>query len=116
MVWLAVEAARKLAEKGISVDLINIHTIKPLDEAAIIRSISKTGCMVSAEEHQQNGGLGDSLSNVASRSCPVPHEYVAVQDTFGESGTPNQLLQKYGLTTENIVIAAEKALARKRNA
>ena len=114
MVWLAVEAARKLAEKGISVDLINIHTIKPLDEAAIIRSISKTGCMVSAEEHQQIGGLGDSIANVAARSCPVPHEYVAVQDTFGESGTPNQLLQKYGLTTENIVIAAEKALARKR--
>ena len=116
MVWLAVEAARKLAEKGISVDLINIHTIKPLDEAAIIRSISKTGCMVSAEEHQQIGGLGDSIANVAARSCPVPHEYVAVQDTFGESGTPNQLLQKYGLTTENIVIAAEKALARKRKA
>ncbi len=114
MVWLAIEAARTLAEKGISAEVINLHTIKPLDEAAVIKSINKTGCMVSAEEHQQNGGLGDSLANVAARNCPVPHEYVAVQDTFGESGTPNQLLQKYGLTSDNIVIAAEKALARKR--
>jgi len=114
MVWLAIEAARTLAAKGISAEVINIHTIKPLDEAAVIKSINKTGCMVSAEEHQQNGGLGDSLANVAARNCPVPHEYVAVQDTFGESGTPNQLLQKYGLTGDNIVIAAEKALARKR--
>lgn len=114
MVWLAVEAAKALAEKNISVDLINMHTIKPLDEAAIIASISKTGCVVTAEEHQINGGLGDSVANVASRECPVPHEYVAVMDTFGESGTPTQLLDKYGLTTAHIIAAAEKALARKK--
>lgn len=113
LVWTAVEAAKILAEKGITVDLVNIHTIKPLDEAAVIASIKKTGCIVTAEEHQANGGLGDSIANVASRECPVPHEYVAVQDTFGESGTPKQLLQKYGLTKENIVAAAEKAIARK---
>src|SRR3954467_9311386 len=101
MVWLAVEAAKALAEKGISVELINIHTIKPLDEQAVIKSIAKTGCIVTAEEHQINGGLGDSISNVAARECPVPHEYVAVMDTFGESGTPNQLLTKYGLTKEH---------------
>jgi len=114
MVWIAVEAARMLAEKGISVDLINIHTIKPIDEAAIIKSLKKTGCMVTAEEHQINGGLGDSVANVASRECPVPHEYVAVMDTFGESGQPKQLLQKYGLTKEHIAEAAEKAIARKK--
>jgi transketolase len=114
MVWLAVEAAKILAEKGISVDLINIHTIKPLDEAAVIKSLKKTGCVVTAEEHQINGGLGDSIANVAARECPVPHEYVAVMDTFGESGTPKQLLDKYGLTTAHIVEAAEKAVARKK--
>jgi transketolase len=114
MVWLAVEAAKALAEKGISVELINIHTIKPLDEAAVIASIKKTGCIVTAEEHQINGGLGDSIANVAARSCPAPHEYVAVMDTFGESGTPKQLLDKYGLTKDSIIAAAEKALARKK--
>jgi transketolase len=114
MVWLAVEAARMLAEKGISVELINIHTIKPLDEAAVIKSLKKTGCVVTAEEHQINGGLGDSIANVAGRECPVPHEYVAVMDTFGESGTPKQLLDKYGLTKEHIAAAAEKAIQRKK--
>ena len=114
MVWLAVEAAKILAEKNISVDLINIHTIKPLDEAAVIASISKTGCIVTAEEHQINGGLGDSIANVASQHNPVPHEYVAVMDTFGESGKPMDLLKKYGLTTEHIVAAAEKAISRKK--
>jgi transketolase len=114
MVWLAVEAAKTLAEKGISVELINIHTIKPLDEAAVIASVSKTGCIVTAEEHQINGGLGDSIANVAARNCPAPHEYVAVMDTFGESGTPKQLLDKYGLTAASIVAAAERAVARKR--
>jgi transketolase len=114
LVWLAVEAAKALAEKGISVELINIHTIKPLDEAAVIKSIKKTGCIVTAEEHQINGGLGDSIANVASRECPVPHEYVAVMDTFGESGTPKQLMDKYGLTTAHIIEAAEKALKRKK--
>jgi transketolase len=114
LVWLAVLAAKKLAERGISVDLINMHTIKPLDEAAIIRSLSKTGCVVTAEEHQAAGGLGDSVANVAARNCPVPHEYVAVQDTFGESGKPLDLLAKYGLSTESIVAAAEKAISRKK--
>ncbi len=113
MVWLAIEAARELETKGISVDLINIHTIKPLDEAAVIKSIQKTGCIVTAEEHQINGGLGDSIANVAGRHCPAPHEYVAVMDTFGESGKPMDLLKKYGLTKEHIVEAAEKAVNRK---
>ena len=114
MVWLAVEAAKTLAQKGISVELINIHTIKPLDESAVIASVSKTGCIVTAEAHQINGGLGDSIANVAARNCPAPHEYVAVMDTFGESGTPKQLLDKYGLTAASIVAAAERAVARKR--
>lgn len=114
LVWLAVEAAKELAEKGISVDLINIHTIKPLDEEAVIKSIRKTGCIVTAEEHQANGGLGDSIANVAGRECPVPHEYVAVKDTFGESGKPLDLLKKYGLSKESIVAAAEKAIERKK--
>lgn len=114
LVWMAVEAAKQLAAKGISVDLINMHTIKPLDEAAIIKSLSKTGCVVTAEEHQANGGLGDSVANVAARNCPVPHEYVAVMDTFGESGKPTELLAKYGLSTESIVAAAEKAMLRKK--
>src|SRR4051812_21389631 len=114
MVWLAIEAARTLAEKGISAEIINMHTIKPLDEAAVVTSIKKTGCIVTAEEHQINGGLGDSIANVAAREYPVPHEYVAVMDTFGESGTPKQLLDKYGLTKEHIVAAAEKALSRKK--
>ena len=115
MVWTSVEAAKALAAEGISVELINIHTIKPLDEAAVIKSLSKTGCVVTAEEHQINGGLGDSIANVASRNCPVPHEFIAVQDSFGESGTPMQLLQKYGLTKENVIAAAKRAITRKRH-
>jgi len=114
MVWLAIEAAKALAERGISAEVINIHTIKPLDEAAVVASIKKTRCVVTAEEHQINGGLGDSIANVAARECPVPHEYVAVMDTFGESGTPKQLLDKYGLTSANIVAAAEKVISRKK--
>lgn len=113
LVWLAVEAAKELAAEGISVELINIHTIKPLDETTVLESIRKTGCIVTAEEHQINGGLGDSIANVASRECPVPHEYVAVQDTFGESGTPTQLLEKYGLTKDNIILKAKRAISRK---
>ncbi len=114
LVWLAVEAAKALEAKGISVELINIHTIKPLDEEAVLKSIQKTGCIVTAEEHQANGGLGDSIAQVASKHHPVPHEYVAVNDTFGESGQPKELLKKYGLSTEAIIAAAEKALARKK--
>lgn len=114
LVWLAVEAARILEEKGISVDLINIHTIKPLDTEAVLASIKKTGCVVTAEEHNIIGGLGDSIAQVAAKEWPVPIEYIGTNDTFGESGTPTDLLVKYGLSTENIVAAAQKAIARKK--
>lgn len=113
LVWIAVEAAKELEARGISVELINMHTIKPLDEEAIINSIKKTGCVVTAEEHQANGGLGDSVAQVAARNYPVPQEYVAVNDTFGESGKPVDLLNKYGLNKENIIAAAERAMSRK---
>ena len=113
LVWNALEAANALEAKGISVDLINMHTIKPLDEEAIVNSLKKTGCVVTAEEHQINGGLGDSVANVAARFCPVPHEYVAVNDSFGESGKPVELLNKYGLGTQNILDAVEKVMKRK---
>ena len=113
MVWLAVEAARILEAKGISVDLINIHTIKPLDTEAILASIKKTGCAVTAEEHNIIGGLGDSIAQTAAKDCPVPIEFVGTNDTFGESGKPTDLLVKYGLDADHIVAAAEKALARK---
>lgn len=113
MVWKAVEAAKQLQEKGISVDLINIHTIKPLDEAAVLASIRKTKCAVTAEEHNIIGGLGDSIAQAAARNFPVPVEYVGTNDTFGESGKPIELLVKYGLDTVNIVAAAEKAISRK---
>jgi transketolase len=113
MVWKAVEAAKQLQEKGISVDLINIHTIKPLDEAAVLASIRKTKCAVTAEEHNIIGGLGDSIAQVAALNFPVPVEYVGTNDTFGESGKPIELLVKYGLDTGNIVAAAEKAISRK---
>lgn len=113
MVWTAVEAAKILEEKGISVELINIHTIKPLDEEAVLASIQKTRCAVTAEEHNIIGGLGDSIARVAATSCPVPIEYVGTNDTFGESGKPVELLKKYGLDAEHIVAAAQKALARK---
>ncbi|NDC42284.1 MAG: transketolase family protein [Chitinophagia bacterium] len=116
LVWKAVEAAKQLQQQGISVALINMHTIKPLDEAAIVQWVTKTGCVVTAEEHQINGGLGDSVANVLARHCPAPQEYVAVKDTFGESGTPTQLLEKYGLTTVSIVQAATVAISRKKKA
>ena len=102
-----------LAEKGISAEVINIHTIKPLDVEAILASVQKTGCAVTCEEHQINGGLGDSVAQVLSRFNPSPLEMVAVNDSFGESGTPTQLLKKYGLSSENIVAAAEKVIKRK---
>jgi len=113
MVWNAIQAGAILEEKGISVEVINIHTIKPLDEAAVIASLKKTGCAVTAEEHSIYGGLGDSIAQVAAKHCPVPIEYVGTRDTFGESGTPAQLLKKYGLDIPDIVAAAEKALQRK---
>lgn len=113
LVWKAVEAARILEEKGISVDLINIHTIKPLDESAIIASISKTKCAVTAEEHNILGGLGDSIAHVATKNFPLPIEFVGTNDTFGESGKPEELLQKYGLDIPDIVAAAERVINRK---
>ncbi len=113
MVWEAIKAVEQLEKENITCDLINIHTIKPLDEKAIIASVSKTKCVVTAEEHQQNGGLGDSVAQVIGRNCPAPHEYVAVQDTFGESGKPAELLVKYGLSADAIVAAVKKAMARK---
>ena len=113
MVWKAIEAGHALAEKGIDAEVINIHTIKPLDHDAILASVKKTGCVVSAEEHQMNGGLGDSIAQLLSRELPTPLEFVAVNDSFGESGTPDQLLEKYGLTTAAIVAAAERAVLRK---
>ncbi len=113
MVWQAIEAEAILAEKGISVELINLHTIKPLDVDAIIKSISKTGCAVTCEEHQMNGGLGDSVAQTLSTFHPAPVEMVAVNDSFGESGKPLDLLKKYGLSPENIVAAVEKVITRK---
>ncbi|HVK49365.1 MAG TPA: transketolase C-terminal domain-containing protein [Pseudobacter sp.] len=113
MVWKAIEAGKALEEKGISVELINIHTIKPLDEEAVLNSIRKTKCAVTVEEHNILGGLGDSIAQVASRHFPIPIEYVGTNDTFGESGTPDQLLTKYGLDTPNIIEAVEKVIKRK---
>jgi transketolase len=113
LVWEAVIAEAMLREEGISAEVINIHTIKPLDSEAILDSVAKTGCAVSAEEHQFNGGLGDSIAQTLIRNHPAPLEYVGVDDSFGESATPTELLQKYGLNAENIVKAAKRALARK---
>ena len=113
MVWKALEAQELLAEKGISAEVINMHTIKPLDTEAILSSVAKTGCVVTAEEHMMNGGLGDAVAQVLAKNSPAPQEFVAVNDTFGESGTPNELLKKYHLETVDIVLAAERALARK---
>jgi len=115
LVWKAIEAGKILEEKGFSVEVINIHTIKPLDVDAIVRSITKTKCVVSAEEHNIIGGLGDSIAQVAARHFPVPIEYTGTHDTFGESGTPVELLKKYGLDTPNIVDAAQKVMARKKS-
>ena len=113
LVWEAIKACETLEAKGISAEIINIHTIKPLDAKAVLNSANKTKCVVTAEEHMRNGGLGDSIAQVISRNNPMPIEYVAVNDSFGESGTPDQLMEKYGLNAEAIVIAAEKAIARK---
>ena len=113
MVWKAIEAGRILEEKGISVEVVNIHTIKPLDTEAIINSIRKTRCAVTVEEHNIIGGLGDAVAQTAAKNFPIPIEYIGTNDTFGESGTPTQLLTKYGLDTPNIVEAAQKVLARK---
>ena len=113
LVWEAIQAAQKLSEKGISADVINIHTIKPLDAEAIIKSVKKTGCVVTAEEHNFLGGLGESVARTLAENNPAPQEFVATQDTFGESGTPEQLFEKYGLNAEAIIKATEKVLKRK---
>jgi len=113
LVWEAIQAGEKLAELGIDAEIINIHTIKPLDEEAILKSIRKTGCVVTAEEHNRIGGLGDSVAQVLAKNQPVPQEYVAVNDSFGESGTPAQLMEKYGLNADSIVAAVNRVIKRK---
>ncbi|WZL89821.1 transketolase family protein [Salinimicrobium sp. 3283s] len=113
LVWEAIQAAEQLAEKGISAEVINIHTIKPLDEEAVLASVKKTGCVVTAEEHNYLGGLGESIARTLVKNHPAPQEFVATNDTFGESGTPEQLLEKYGLNAEAIVKASEKVISRK---
>lgn len=114
LVWEAIQAGEKLAEMGIDAEIINIHTIKPLDVAAIIKSVKKTGCVVSCEEHQRNGGLGDAIAQVLATEFPAPQEYIAVNDSFGESGTPAQLMEKYGLSAQHIVEAVQKVMKRKK--
>jgi transketolase len=110
---IAIEAARELESRGLSVEVINIHTIKPLDVEAIVASATKTGAVVTAEEHNRIGGLGESIAGVLSRFRPTPIEMVAVNDSFGESGKPEELLIKYGLSTADVIKAAERAIARK---
>ncbi|MEY3238797.1 MAG: hypothetical protein RIR11_235 [Bacteroidota bacterium] len=114
LVWTAVEAAKELQDEGISCEVINIHTIKPLDEKAILESVRKTRCVVVAEEHQRNGGLGDAIANVLAHNYPVPMEYVGVKDSFGESGKPTDLLEKYGLGKKDILWAVKDVLDRKK--
>jgi transketolase len=114
LVWEAIQAGEKLEELGISAEIINIHTIKPLDTAAILKSVKKTGCVVTCEEHQANGGLGDAVAQFLTTEHLVPQEYIAVKDSFGESGTPDQLMAKYGLKADNIVAAAQKVISRKK--
>ena len=113
LVWKSIEAIKILEQKGISVELINMHTIKPLDTKALLKSLSKTKCVVTAEEHMIAGGLGESVAQVITQNLLVPQEFVAVNDTFGESGTPMELMKKYGIDTEHIVAAVEKVIKRK---
>ena len=113
LVWKSIEAAQILAEKGISAEVINMHTIKPLDEKAILESIAKTRCVVTADEHMINGGLGDSVAQVITRNNPTPQEYVGVDDSFGESGTPDELMTKYHIDTQDVVDAALRVIKRK---
>ena len=113
LVWEALQAAEALAQDGISAEVVNIHTIKPLDEALIVNSLQKTKCVVTAEEHNYLGGLGESVAGLLARQLPSPQEYVAVMDSFGESGTPEQLMEKYGLNAKAIFEKAKKAIQRK---
>lgn len=114
LVWKAILAGHLLADKGISAEIINIHTIKPLDAEAVLKSVRKTKCVVSAEEHNRYGGLGDSIAQVLAKNFPAPQEYVATDDTFGESGTPDELMEKYGLSEHDVVAAAERVISRKK--
>ncbi len=113
LVWESLQAAEKLESEGISVEVINIHTIKPLDEESILKSVSKTGCIVTAEEHNKFGGLGESVARCLAENNPIPQEFVAVNDTFGESATPSQLMEKYNINDEAVVNAVMKVLKRK---
>src|SRR5690606_6252972 len=113
LVWEAIQAGEELERLGISAEIINIHTIKPLDEEAVLASVTKTGCVVTAEEHNRLGGLGDSVAQLLVSKRPTPQEFVAVNDSFGESGTPAQLMEKYGLNAAAIVAAARKVITRK---
>lgn len=113
MVWKSIEAAQKLEAQGISAEVINMHTIKPFDAQAVLRSVGKTKCVVTAEEHMINGGLGDSVAQILARNTPYPQEYVGVNDTFGESGTPDELMTKYHIDTEDVVQAVLNVLKRK---
>jgi transketolase len=113
LVWESLKAAESLEAKGISVEVINIHTIKPLDKDAILKSVAKTGCVVTAEEHNHLGGLGESVARVLALNTPTPQEFVATNDTFGDSGTPAQLMEKYGLDDTAIIKAVEKVITRK---
>ena len=113
LVWESLQAAEKLESEGISVEVINIHTIKPLDEESILKSVSKTGCIVTAEEHNKFGGLGESVARCLAENNPIPQEFVAVNDTFGESATPSQLMEKYNINDEAVVKAVMKVLKRK---
>ena len=113
LVWEALLAAEELESDGITAEVINIHTIKPLDEALILESVKKTGAIVTAEEHNYIGGLGESIAGALSKSHPTPQEYVATQDTFGESGTPAELMEKYGLNKNSIIAASKKVILRK---
>ncbi|CAI8328403.1 MAG: 1-deoxy-D-xylulose-5-phosphate synthase [Polaribacter sejongensis] len=113
LVWESLQAAEQLAAAGISVEVINIHTIKPLDEDIILKSVAKTGCIVTAEEHNKLGGLGESVSRTLALNAPTPQEFVATNDTFGESGTPEQLMKKYGLDANAVIKAVKKVMSRK---
>jgi len=114
LVWKAIEAGTELAKEGLSVDLINIHTIKPLDADAILKSVAKTGAIVTCEEHNVLGGLGESVARVLALNNPTPQEFIAVNDSFGESATPDQLMEKYGLGTGHIIAAVKKVISRKK--
>ncbi len=113
LVWQVILAAQELEKEGISAEIINIHTIKPLDNEAILASVKKTGCVVACEEHLYNGGLGDSIAQLLARNYPSPMEYVGIDDQFGESGKPMQLMDKYGLNAKNIIEKAKKVISRK---